>query len=344
MGCGDVSSQFTELRIFNCGQSSRAILFQKAALLDIWYTRYSNQSSRRFLEFSFAFSNMPITIKILGTINVGSGTQFHTEYKLDITINDKRWILYRRYSAFEDLHTKLLVDPGEEIMTVSFPEKIYVGSYFSTVKQITADRHSKLQQYLDAIIIVEEITDSKAFSDFLDCDHLGLSGVIKELGAERVLKEGFIRTRITKNLPGILGVWSTNFVVLLSSGSIVVVNSVYDDSSKAICRMALVNGQTTVTPTATNNMIAIESKLDKTKLCFCFSTPEESVFWLRKISDFVLNTAYTEDYLKKEAQTKQSEHTRAQREKEVYVTSKQEHIHAKGTGRTNDDLSAMVGI
>lgn len=287
---------------------------------------------------------MPITIKLLGTINIGSGIQFHSEYKLDITINDKRWLLYRRYSAFEDMHRKLLLELGRDTMKVRFPDKVYMGSYFSTTKQMTADRQSKLQQYIDSIIIVEDITDSKAFSAFLDCDHLGQSGVIRELGADRVLKEGFIQTRITKNLPGVLGVWSTNFVVLLNSGSIVVVSSVYDDSSKAICRMALVNGQTIVTPRANNNTITIDSKLDNTKLCFSFATPEESVFWLRKISDFVLNTSYTEDHQQKEAQAKQDAAARDKREKEDYARANQQHIRAKGTGRTDDDLSAMLGI
>lgn len=287
---------------------------------------------------------MPISVKVARSINVGSGISYHTDYLLEISINGKIWSLYRRFSAFEDFHKKLLVEIGPEIpFGVKFPEKIYVGSYFGTLNLVTSDRITALQQYLDAVIIVEDAVDSRSLSDFLDCDHLGLSGMTRELGADRVLKEAFVCTRISKNLPEVLGLWCTRFVVLLSSGSVVVLNSVYDDSVKAITRLALVNGQTTVTPIAAGNVITIASSLDKSKISLSFPTQADSVFWLRKLSDFVLNTEFSADHQKNVDATKQQEAAERARQQQL-AAQNQEHIHAQGTGNTTDDLSAMLGI
>ena len=131
--------------------------------------------------------------------------------------------------------------------------------------------------------------------------------------------------------------------MLLSSGSLIVLNSVYDDSSKAIVRMALVNGQTTVTPQTSGNVIVIGSNLDKTKISLSFPTQEESVFWLRKLSDFVLNTEFSADHRRSvEAQKQQSASARLRQEQQA--AQHQEHIRAKGTGHTEDNLSSMLGI
>lgn len=286
---------------------------------------------------------MPISVKISGIVNVGTGISYHTDYKLEVAINDKRWTIYRRYRAFEVLHENLLKELGETVYPVQFLEKQYVGSYASTLKSFTDDRMAKLQQYLNAIVIIEDVVESKHLTDFLDCDHLGLSGVVRELGAERVLKEAFVMTRVTKNLPPALGIWCIRFVALLNSGSLVVLASAYDDCTKAIARMALVNGQTTVVPQASNNSINISSTLDKTKISLCFPNSAESVFWLRKMSDFVLNTEFSEDHQRTVAAQKAAAKEQAARQAELNAAP-QQHIHARGTGRTQDELSATLGI
>lgn len=287
---------------------------------------------------------MPISVKVVRSINVGSGLSYHTDYQLDVTVNEKRWGLYRRFSAFEDLHRKLLVElGGETIFTVKFPDKYFVGSYIGTFSVLTTERSASLQQYLDSILTIEDAVDSAPLTQFLDCDHLGLSGVHKELGSERILKESFVTTRVTKNIPDMLGLWCLRFVVLLSSGSLVVLNSVYDDSSKAIARMALVNGQTTVTPQTSGNVIVIGSNLDKTKISLSFATQAESVFWLRKLSDFVLNTEFGADH-RRSVETQKQQSVAAKLRQEQQAAQHQEHIRAKGTGHTEDNLSTMLGI
>lgn len=287
---------------------------------------------------------MPISVKIVRSINVGSGLSYHTDYQLEVTVNEKKWGLYRRFSAFEDLHRKLLVElGGETVFTVKFPDKYFVGSYIGTFSVLTTERSGSLQQYLDAILIIEDAVDSAPLTQFLDCDHLGLSGVHKELGSERILKESFVTTRVTKNIPDMLGLWCLRFVVLLSSGSLVVLNSVYDDSSKAIARMALVNGQTTVTPQASGNVIVIGSNLDKTKISLSFLTQAESVFWLRKLSDFVLNTEFSTDQ-RRSVETQKQQSAAARLRQEQQAAQHQEHIRAKGTGHTEDNLSTLLGI
>jgi hypothetical protein len=202
----------------------------------------------------------------------------------------------------------------------------------------------KLQQYLDSILIMEDIVESRPMTMFLDCDNLGLSGMVKELGAERVVREAFVETRITRNLPAALGLWCNRFVVILSSGSIVVLNSVYDDSNKALLRMALVNGQTTVVPQASGNVIHITTTLDKTKLSLSFPTAADSVFWLRKLSDFVLNTQFAEDHQRGVADAKKQAAAKDKADREAHFTANTVHVRAKGTGQTEDELSATLGI
>lgn len=286
---------------------------------------------------------MPISVKIAGSINLGTGVTYHTDYRLNICVNEKCWTIYRRYKAFEDLHENLLKDLGEEAFTIKFLEKQYIGSYVSTLKAFTDDRMAKLQAYMDSIIVIEDVVDNKHFTDFLDCDHLGKSGVLIELGAERVLKEQFVMTRVTKNLPPALGIWCLRYVVLLSSGSLVVLGSMYDDSSKAIVRMALVNGQTTVVPKASNNSINISSTLDQTKISLCFPESNDNVFWMRKLSDFVLNTDFSADHQRRVSVEKTTAAAKEQAAKESAM-AQQEHIRARGTGRTEDELSSTLGI
>jgi len=297
------------------------------------------------ISFQIYLQSMPVSARIIGSINVGSGLSYHTDYQLEVTVNDRKWIIFRRFSAFEDLHKKLLTElGGENKLSVKFPDKTSVGSYIGTLSVLTADRMSALQQYLDAIFIIEEAVDSKPLVDFLDCNHLGVSGILKELGSERVVKESFISTRISRNLPEVLGLWCMRFVVILSSGSLVVLTSVYDDSSKAIARMALVSGQTILTPQAgAGNVIVISSRLDKTKISLSFPSQADSVFWLRKLSDFVLNTDFSADHQKGVEQQKQQEAARVQQQR-LLAAQHQEHIHAKGTGHTEDNLSSLLGI
>lgn len=290
---------------------------------------------------------MPVSAKIFGSINIGSGLSYHTDYQLEVIVNARKWVIFRRYSAFENLHQKLSTElGGETALSVKFPEKTSVGSYIGTLSVLTADRMPALQQYLNSIFIIEEAVDSKAVADFLDCTHFGVSAVLRELGSERVVKESFVSTRITKNLPEVIGLWCVRFVALLSSGSLVVLNSVYDDSSKAIARMALVPGQTIVTAqSGAGNIIVISSRLDKTKISLSFLSQADSVFWLRKLSDFVLNTNFSTDHQKGVEQQKQQEAAKAQQQQRLLAGQQhQEHVHARGTGHTEDNLSSLLGI
>jgi hypothetical protein len=286
---------------------------------------------------------MPISVKVAGHINLGTGVTYHTDYRLEVCVNEKRWTVYRRYKAFEDLHEGLAKTLGETAFAVQFLDKQYMGSYVSTLKAFTDERMAKLQQYLDSIIVIEDVVETKHFTDFLDCDHLGASGVVKELGAERVLKQAFVMTRVTKSLPPALGIWCVRYVVLLNSGSLIVLGSMYDDSTKAIVRMAMVNGQTTVVPQASNNSINISSTLDKTKISLNFPESNENVFWLRKLSDFVLNTEFSEDHQKKTASEKAAAAARDQAAREASAVPA-EHVRARGTGKTEDQLSSTLGI
>ncbi len=166
-------------------------------------------------------------VKVIGSINLGSVHRIHADYKLEVSLNEQSWILYRRYSAFENLHRSLITTYGEEKvkqLNLEFPEKLYTGSIAGSMKFIVDKRITQLQQYIDKLLSIDGTSSISAVMVFFDIQNKGLSGLQVQLGGNKVLKETFAHTKLIKNY---VGAWGTSFIALLSSGSIVVLGSMY---------------------------------------------------------------------------------------------------------------------
>lgn len=282
-----------------------------------------------------------IDAKIVGSVNLGNVLNLHVDYKVDVKVEGTAWSIYRRYSAFENLHKSLTTNYGEEKMkelNLLFPEKSYSGSIVGTFKSYVTQRTQQLQNYLNTLLAIEGTGDIAAVGVFFDLENKGISGMQIQLGPQKILKESFARTKFIKNL---VGAWTTSFVVVLTSGNIVVLPSMYDNTSKAECNINISKGAASVVPHARNNTITITELATGHRLKIAFSTSAESAFWIRTLSDFSVSTSVASDTRSANEQAKQS----AIAEKRASVKNQPvEHLHDKGTGNTVDELSAAYGI
>jgi len=79
-------------------------------------------------------------------------------YKIDIITNIKEWYIYRRYSKFEELHSKLI---GRIKLLPDFPEK----KFFNLSTQIINARKKQLEYYLNFLF---NNVDLYYFSEILE--------------------------------------------------------------------------------------------------------------------------------------------------------------------------------
>lgn len=96
-------------------------------------------------------------------------------YKVEITAREK-WLIYRRYSEFENLHQGLINELGQQYvdLNITLPEKDYQGSYFASRNSTIAYRTPLLQKFLNDLIIHK--VPSLKIKNFLDFDDKGISG------------------------------------------------------------------------------------------------------------------------------------------------------------------------
>lgn len=284
-----------------------------------------------------------LSIKIIGHFNVGGGIfSYHTEYQLQVAAEGSTWVIYRRFNHFSNLHLKLLSILGEdEAKTVlqPLPDKSPLGSYFSTSDSFTTSRKAGLQNYLESLVQINDENVRREVLVFVDVDGKGLSGAVKEFGANSILKEAFAKSR----QGSIANLWSITYVVLLKDGRLFIMKSMYDESAKAVSQWNLRGGEIRVVPKASNNMISITSLKEDKKLLLSLTSAAEAAFWIRSISDFSLMSNQQVISNVKEAAAVQREQAK-QASQHVQTNQRTENIKAKGTGNTTDDLSSMYGI
>ena len=97
-------------------------------------------------------------------------------YRIEITAREK-WTIYRRYSAFENLHKALLNELGQAYIDagIVFPERDYQGSFFASRSSMVSQRIPLLQKFLNDIILKK--VPSIRIKTFFDFDEKGISGV-----------------------------------------------------------------------------------------------------------------------------------------------------------------------
>lgn len=282
-----------------------------------------------------------IEAKIVGSVNLGGVLSLHVDYKVDVKVDGTSWSVYRRYSAFENLHKNLTANYGEDKMkelNLLFPEKSYSGSIVGTFKSYVAQRTQQLQNYLNTLLGIEGTGDIAAVGVFFDLENKGISGMQIQLGPQKILKESFARTKFIKNY---VGTWTTSFVVVLTSGNVVVLPSMYDNTSKAECNINIAKGSASVVPTARNNSITITEIATGYRLKIAFSNSAESAFWIRTLSDFSVSTSVAADT---RTASEKAQQTAAAEKRASAKNQPVEHLRDKGTGNTVDELSAAYGI
>jgi hypothetical protein len=283
----------------------------------------------------------------MGSVCWGGGVNFHAEYHLQIVPEDSTasWTIYRRYSAFEKLHWCLFKKLGEEKMKefdLVLPAKNYFGSRLNTFNDTMAQRKIELQTYLDIMLAKEEFSDDVDFFEFVDVAGKGMSGIILEVGADKVIREAFVRVKILKSFP--IGIWEWCFLFLLRDGTLYVLSSKYDRRQKALATWMLTGQDVRVVPNASNYCIAVSSTKHDLKVKIRFDNVENASFWLRNISEFASSASY-QNLVATKARHEQVKSPKKESYKVVNAVAEPTiDVHARGTGNTVDELSSMYGI
>ncbi|KAJ1423379.1 hypothetical protein B484DRAFT_451898 [Ochromonadaceae sp. CCMP2298] len=316
-----------------------------------------------------------LSAKITGNFNVGGGLRYHTEYKVDVDASGGGWSVYKRYSAFEALHKKVLDLLGQGRVTelgLAFPDKIYAGSLLGTLSSITAQRITDLQLFLDRLLAciaedrtgaggggagaegaasaegaeavrssVEVLVEKRVLETFFDFERRGSSGAEVELGRDKILRQAFIRTRVSRRLSA-LGLWGVEYVVLLRTGYLVLLHSMYDRVTEAWHRIPLAAGQTQVLPKS-DNSIQLRSLTDDLIVTLSFPSPADSAYWIRTLADFCATTDFLPGQGAGAGAGAGGDKQYAKKTPPPAPTLTKQ-VHAQGTGNTEDDLSTLLGI
>ncbi|KAG1709073.1 hypothetical protein DVH05_022704 [Phytophthora capsici] len=95
----------------------------------------------------------------------------HTEFIVEISCNGGLWRISRRFSDFDQLHSRLVRRFGD-LIEVSLPEKQWFGRFDPN---FLIKRQASLQEYLDGLLQVPGILDDASLQHFLELEkHLDL--------------------------------------------------------------------------------------------------------------------------------------------------------------------------
>ncbi|EGZ17819.1 hypothetical protein PHYSODRAFT_255667 [Phytophthora sojae] len=104
----------------------------------------------------------------------------HTEFIVEISCNGGLWRISRRFSDFDQLHSRLVRRFGD-LIEVSLPEKQWFGRFDPN---FLIKRQASLQEYLDGLLQVPGILDDASLQHFLELEkhldlhsELGMGGV-----------------------------------------------------------------------------------------------------------------------------------------------------------------------
>ncbi|KAE9036274.1 hypothetical protein PR003_g9484 [Phytophthora rubi] len=104
----------------------------------------------------------------------------HTEFIVEISCNGGLWRISRRFSDFDQLHSRLVRRFGD-LIEVALPEKQWFGRFDPN---FLIKRQASLQEYLDGLLLVPGILDDASLQHFLELEkhldlhsELGMGGV-----------------------------------------------------------------------------------------------------------------------------------------------------------------------
>lgn len=99
----------------------------------------------------------------------------HTEFIVQISCNGGLWLISRRFSDFDQLHSRLQRSFGD-LIGARIPEKQWFGRFDPN---FLLKRQSGLQEYLESLLLVPGILEDRSLQHFLELEkHLELQGDI----------------------------------------------------------------------------------------------------------------------------------------------------------------------
>ena len=96
-----------------------------------------------------------LNAEMKGSAVWGEGVSQHTVFLIKVEFEGDKWIVFRRFSAFEALHEAIRGNVDASIrsyLTANFPEKEF-GSFFGTFSFVVDKRIQALKRYLGLLIM-----------------------------------------------------------------------------------------------------------------------------------------------------------------------------------------------
>lgn len=278
---------------------------------------------------------MSVNLRIVDHQTWGRYLSIYTVFRIDVKYKDDNWFIFRRFSEFTDMHTAFLNNQNlaalAEPLTELLPPKEFFGSTLSTFESTCNERKQRFMLYLEALLQEKQLRKSPAFMTFLDVQNKGISGIKRVLGNAQIVREEFTMCSQGRLAKFGYNSWVRSYICLTKKGWIYCTKCIYDTPEECEVKMDLKSKYTRIGGLASDSVIHITYN-DTIALHIKFRDVSDFSSWLRQLSDFGINTA--EHSAMKETVVKA----------ERRGSARNTHVHAAGTGNTEDDLSADYGI
>jgi hypothetical protein len=160
----------------------------------------------------------------------------------------------------------------------------------STISSVLHHRIRRIQIYVNKLLKIPEIYSNAAFILFCDFKNRGASGIVTQVGKEKVLNEAIAYSKVEASGNFFFfKFWKTFYLVLLKSGSIFVFESKYDNLDRAVCVISLTNDHVKIIPDFSNKdkcNVTIIAQRTLRKLTIRFDTQLEAAKWTKHASEF----------------------------------------------------------
>ena len=221
-------------------------------------------------------------------------------------------------------------------LTELLPEKGQMGSLFNSFDMVVKERLIGLRNYIQRLQQLSGISQVPQFLDFLDMEHKGISGFRRVMGNSQVLKESYAETsRGNFDFMGVY-IWATHYVGLTKRGVLHVMRTLYDEPNAALMKIDLRSIDVRVGGDVGARVIHVMN--GDNKVFIKFSTVDDFSSWLRQVSDFGVHTASSAASVGRINAAKNAPVARDT------APVREQHVRSKGTGNTDDELSAMYGM
>jgi hypothetical protein len=289
---------------------------------------------------------MSIKTDIKSTVSLGGGIGSYIAYKIDVTQSgeggNKSWAVFRRFKDFTAFHERLLGNYTKEVLEaagVVLPEHtLGIGK---TLSHVIKKRMQGLQEYLEKMLTLEEIYTHNFVTGFFDMTNNGKSGAIKELGAKSVLIENF---GYCKPCTKIVEFWHSVYLVLTKAGTLYVFKNYDDGIFQAFINFPIAGRDIHVEARAgSRNIEMICEATAPNRVIINLNSDMEVASWLRAIADFGTKGGAGAAFVRQSGSSPASTPAKGATNGAPMQASGPE-IHARGTGHTADELSAMYGV